>query len=253
MLPGHADGSIVISDVARTSGVRLLSGTLFYMSPEQMVPGRSMDSRGDIYSMGVVLYEMLTGELPLGMDLPSELNPVVTPELDAICKKALSIDRDMRYQTVREMADDLQQAKESLLLKLVASGAPAMELTPRGELRRITPHTVPMPEPRIPREPAHPRSTRVMEWSLLVVVFGLLAVSLWTLTGLFRNVRSRKPTADLPAPGPEKLAGPIRITTEPSGAEVTLNGSPVGKTPVELAMPPKANVPRKFPNMFEPK
>jgi serine/threonine protein kinase len=117
-------------------GVRILSGTLFYMSPEQMMPGRQVDCRADVYSLGVVLYEMLTGELPLGMDLPSELNPVVTPELDAICKKALSIDRDMRYLSARELASDLQKAKESFLLKLVASGTPAVEMGPRPEGRR---------------------------------------------------------------------------------------------------------------------
>jgi len=97
MFPGRSQSEIVISEHARTSGVRILSGTLFYMAPEQMVPGRQVDARADIYSIGVVLYEMLKGELPLGMDLPSELNPVVTPELDAICKRALSIDRDVRY------------------------------------------------------------------------------------------------------------------------------------------------------------
>ena len=82
---------------------------------------------------------MLTGELPLGMDLPSELNPVVTAELDAVCKRALSIDRDTRYQNTREMASDLQKAKDALLVKLVSSGAPAYEVTPQGRLQRITP------------------------------------------------------------------------------------------------------------------
>src|SRR5688572_21725119 len=145
MFPARPGSEIVISEnAARTSGVRILSGTLFYMAPEQMAPGRQVDARADIYSLGVVLYEMLTGELPLGMDMPSELNPVVTPELDAICKRALSIDRDKRYQSTRELAADLQRAKEAFLLKLVAQGTPALEAGPRGELRRLTPFAVPL-------------------------------------------------------------------------------------------------------------
>ncbi len=156
--PDPHQGDIVVSEGARTSGVRLLSGTLFYMAPEQMVPGRGVDGRADLYSLGVVLYEMLTGELPLGMDLPSELNPVVSPELDAITKKALSIDRDSRYRSAREMAADLQKAKEAFLVKLVQSGTPALEMTPAGQLRRFTPETVPLaagipaPACRTPRE-----------------------------------------------------------------------------------------------------
>ncbi|MFN3485619.1 MAG: serine/threonine-protein kinase [Planctomycetota bacterium] len=138
--PDRRPSEILISENARTSGMRILSGTLFYMAPEQMAPGRGVDARADLYSLGVVLYEMLTGELPLGMDLPSELNPVVTPELDAICKKALSIDRDMRYSSAREMAADLQRAKEAFLLKLLGPAAPAAARPDRsaGVSSRIT-------------------------------------------------------------------------------------------------------------------
>src|SRR6185295_10260567 len=150
MFPGRSQSEIVISEHARTSGVRILSGTLFYMAPEQMVPGRQVDARADIYSVGVVLYEMLTGELPLGMDLPSELNPVVTPELDAICKRALSIDRDVRYQSARDLAADLQKAKEALLIKLVSSGAATLDAAPHGEQRRLTPRAVPLQPAAIP-------------------------------------------------------------------------------------------------------
>src|SRR5262245_66669998 len=90
---------------------------------------------------------MLTGELPLGMDLPSELNPFVTPELDAICKRSLSIDRDVRYQSARDLASDLQKAKEALLIKLVSSGTPALEVESKsGSTRlRLTPRAVAVP------------------------------------------------------------------------------------------------------------
>src|SRR3972149_3870209 len=94
---------IVLSGNFRTSGALSYSGTVYYIAPEQLSPNRIIDERADIYSVGVVLYEMLTGELPLGMDLPSELNPVVPPLLDRIIKKALSIDRDLRYASADDM------------------------------------------------------------------------------------------------------------------------------------------------------
>src|SRR5688572_26372374 len=130
VFPDKAQQDMANSAEGCASGIRQLSGTLFYMAPEQMIKGREQDRRADLYSVGVVLYEMLTGELPLGMDMPSELNPVITPELDAICKKALSMDRDHRYRDGEEMIRDLQKAKEQLLLRLVASGAPAATVKP---------------------------------------------------------------------------------------------------------------------------
>jgi serine/threonine-protein kinase len=101
---------IVLSAEARPSGVPVL-GSVFYMAPEQRTGDRPLDPRADVYSLGVVLFEALTGELPLGMSLPSELNPVVSDDLDAICKRALSLDRDRRYAGAEELRRDLEQAR----------------------------------------------------------------------------------------------------------------------------------------------
>jgi formylglycine-generating enzyme required for sulfatase activity len=233
MFPGRSQSEIVISENARTSGVRVLSGTLFYMAPEQMVPGRRVDARADVYSLGVVLYEMLTGELPLGMDLPSELNPVVTPELDAICKKALSIDRDMRYQSMREMAADLQKAKEALLFKLVASGAPALEASP-VEPRRLTPRSVALPPAaavRVCRRRWHP----ALEWAFLAFVAALLGASVWAFKKLHRESRATEHEARRgTAVPPRVLGGPLVVDTRPAEAEVWFDERKAGLAPVRL-------------------
>ncbi|HXG61738.1 MAG TPA: serine/threonine-protein kinase [Planctomycetota bacterium] len=112
------------------------AGTLFYAAPER-VAGRPGDARSDLYSLGVVLYEMLTGALPLGLDLPSELNPVVTPELDAACRRALAIDADRRFRTAGEMAAHLRQARQALLLRKTLVGRPPRR--PAEPLRRTPP------------------------------------------------------------------------------------------------------------------
>src|ERR1043166_6013581 len=232
MFPGRSQSDIIISEkAARTSGVRVMSGTLFYMAPEQMMPGRQVDARADVYSLGVVLYEMLTGELPLGMDLPSELNPVVTPELDAICKRALSIDRDIRYQNTREMAADLQRAKEHFLVKLVSSGAPALEPVGNGQFRRLTPHAVPLPElaePRLKRPRFHP----ALEWGFLAFVAALLATSAWAFTRLRHARPAGTEAADS---APERLSGPLVVGSRPLEAEVWLDEKRLGVAPVRVA------------------
>jgi formylglycine-generating enzyme required for sulfatase activity/predicted Ser/Thr protein kinase len=235
MFPGRSQSEIVISENARTSGVRIMSGTLFYMAPEQMMPGRLVDTRADLYSLGVVLYEMLTGELPLGMDLPSELNPVVTPELDAICKKALSIDRDARYLTAREMAMDLQKAKEALLFKLVSSGAPALEVSPQGEIRRLTPTSVPLPVPPKTVRSARPRWRMGLEWALGACVIALLGLSGWAFHQIHR---ARKVNREAEV-GLEQALAPrppitLRVTTRPPECEVWLDDRKIGVGPVEI-------------------
>ncbi|HEV7185271.1 MAG TPA: Stk1 family PASTA domain-containing Ser/Thr kinase [Leifsonia sp.] len=107
--------------VAQTTAIL---GTASYFSPEQ-AKGESVDSRTDLYSTGVVLFEMLTGRPPFRGDTPvavayqhvseapvaaSSINPKVSPALDVVVAHALTKDRFERYQTVADFRADLETA-----------------------------------------------------------------------------------------------------------------------------------------------
>src|SRR5262249_29067119 len=93
-----------------------------YMSPEQ-VKGRAVDGRSDIFSLGVMLYEMVTGEKPFpGQNIttviykivnedpipPRAIDPSIHPGISAVVMKALAKEPEQRYQNCREMVEDLR-------------------------------------------------------------------------------------------------------------------------------------------------
>jgi serine/threonine protein kinase len=146
---GHEESEtrMAASDSCLTSPGAML-GTVAYMSPEQ-VRARDMDARSDLFSFGAVLYEMATGKMPFNgyssgeicsailrdqPGPPSQLNPQVSPGLEAVIQKALEKDRDLRYQHASEMRADLQRLKrDEESGRFAATGSGTLRPSSSGE------------------------------------------------------------------------------------------------------------------------
>jgi tetratricopeptide (TPR) repeat protein/TolB-like protein/predicted Ser/Thr protein kinase len=134
MIDKEGNAKVLDFGIARAVGVPGVTaegsviGTPEYMSPEQ-VEGKESDRRSDIYSFGVILFEMVTGRLPFAADTPfvvafkqqteaptppQELNPQTPPQLGAIILRCLEKDRDKRYQTTEDVCRDLSQVEETI-------------------------------------------------------------------------------------------------------------------------------------------
>lgn len=100
-------------------------GTPRYMAPEQW-RGASVDHRADIFAIGVVLYELLTGQLPVGDFAPPSQSPGVPRRLDEVVKKALAQDPGQRYQQAEQLSQDVRSSAGTQ-----AAAAPAPSSAPR--------------------------------------------------------------------------------------------------------------------------
>jgi formylglycine-generating enzyme required for sulfatase activity/tRNA A-37 threonylcarbamoyl transferase component Bud32 len=117
----------------RMTGASVVMGTPFYMSPEQLRNSRDVDARADIFSIGVVLYETLTGNVPTGVPkAPSDIVPDLPKSLDAVISKCVEPDPAKRYQN----ATELRLALAGIIEEMKLASQPATALGPARAERR---------------------------------------------------------------------------------------------------------------------
>jgi eukaryotic-like serine/threonine-protein kinase len=173
--------------IAQTAAVL---GTASYLSPEQ-AQGQPVDGRSDLYSLGCVLFEMVTGRAPFLGDSPvavaskhvleqptppSRLNPDVSPDLDAVILRALAKNPANRYQTAEEFREDLERVRRGQPVN-------ATPLLPAGTTQvidRPASRTAVMP-PTAHHEPEPERSNWWIPVLVTLLILGLLALVLFLL------------------------------------------------------------------------
>jgi len=104
---GSARGKITLTDQG------LAVGTPHYMAPEQLEHPQDVDQRADVYSLGVVFYEMLTGELPVGRFAPPSQKTPVDPRVDDVVLRALEKEREKRYRSAGEVKTRVEDIRST--------------------------------------------------------------------------------------------------------------------------------------------
>ncbi len=117
-------------------------GTQSYMAPEQGMDSAGVDHRADIFSVGIVLYQMLTGKLPRGKLVPPSETEGVVKLLDAIVLKATAMDPGNRHQKMSDLARELRGVKVESAVSTVVRGRPVA----RKESKSTTESYIPPPE-----------------------------------------------------------------------------------------------------------
>ncbi len=205
-------------------------GTPVYMSPEQVM-GQPLDGRSDLYSLGVILYELAAGRRPysgenlaaifraITLDDPqdaSTINPSIPPALASLIMKGLHKDASQRFQTGEEMA----AAYKDFLRKL-ESDAAVKETAPKKT----------------------PYAAIISVLVLIVLLFSAGAFYLAT----------HKKAANMPAAGQEQVElTSLNVESIPVGAQIFIDGSFKGKTPLKLDVPlGKHEVRLSLPEYYE--
>lgn len=201
-------------------------GTPDYVAPEVLIEGATVDGRADLYAVGVMLYNMLTGKIPRGsFQTPSEITGC-DKRYDAIVRKAMEPEPEQRYQSSREIRRDLDQ----ILTVPVAKDKPK-------------PAAAKIPGGMMPRQPPPPPPPPGTPWGMIaaaVVVIGGAAILLMRNGGSSKapstpEVAETAPVKTEPAqppPTPEEQPTPAPLPKTPPADPKAPKGSPLSKYPV---------------------
>jgi eukaryotic-like serine/threonine-protein kinase len=226
------DFGIARSGASQMTEVGSIIGTAQYLSPEQ-ARGSPVDQTSDLYSVGVVLYELLTGQVPFTGETPleiamkhlsevpkppSELRPEVPHDLDLVVLRALAKDPADRYETAEEMDADLERVLAGMPVGSETAEAATAVLSGSGVLAAAPTSVITRPTRAAPARPAPPGGTPpagyygyegpprrrrpVWPWILAVLLLAAAGVAAWfAYTKIQDQLSSNTPVAVPPVGG----------------------------------------------------
>jgi serine/threonine protein kinase len=232
--------------VSQKTRVGLVIGTPAYMSPEQCEGKADVDARSDVYALGVVMYELLTGRVPYEGEgfrevmvahltreavRPTLIDPHIPPELEAIALHAIEKDRARRFQSMAELEAALTNPGEHYTRyrpKPVSGERPPATLVLESPPMRATPMT-PAPASQPSLEAMVPRR-RAGVW---MAAGAALCLGVVGVVAMRRDDSPPVPSTPQIAPDPNIA---VVIESAPPGAEVMRAGKSLGKTPLTLTV-----------------
>jgi serine/threonine protein kinase len=273
------DGTVKVMDfgIARIADLSALTrsgylvGTPHYISPEQAM-GQQVDHRSDLYSLGVVLYEMLMGRVLFDADSPisvalKHLNePVpslclqrvdILPEVEALVNRCLAKDREERFQNAGELISAVDRVlgqpisaqAETVVTAPVEAPPPSMP-PPPSESPTVPPSPPKARPPVAPPPRAVPlvrRKSRSPWMAISVVVIGILCLGTLAVAGGFALLSGRgTPTAEARVESTVSTSIPTSTAT-PQAEEPTETPSPTSATAASTEMPAPTSTPTPLP------
>jgi hypothetical protein len=211
------------------------------MSPEQ-ITGAELDLRSDLFSMGILLYLMLTGQKPFAGDtvavmfkivhedvvLPSQLNPQLTAGHDYIVLRSLAKDRAKRYSSAREFLDDLEDVRQGRPPRSQAK-------VPRGELQ-VGERTIAASKPLLSAVETRPAATPQRRRRGAALLGGAAALAIVAALGFWTLRRREAATPPPPRTVPATLPG-SRPAEAPTNQEAVSGASRAANLPRETPQP----------------
>ncbi|MCB1279813.1 serine/threonine-protein kinase, partial [Prosthecobacter sp.] len=205
-------------------------GTLHYMAPETLTLGAAVDHRADLYAVGVMLFQMLTGSLPQGMfEMPSEQVPGTDPRFDAIITKALRNDRDLRYQSAESLRADLDAILTQPVAKVSDDDSHAHAALPT-EARPQRPEEESDGEFEETGPVVRQRDGSLLRWAALLVLGSLAFGFYWEKT---RNMPPKTAASAEPTPPPAS----VQASSPPTATTPSSPSTPAAPAIVERPSP----------------
>ncbi|MEQ1751899.1 MAG: protein kinase, partial [Prosthecobacter sp.] len=244
-----ADFGLAKLDEPGTTGLTktgMAMGTPDYVAPEALIMGVQVDGRADLYALGVMLYHMLTGQVPRGaFDLPSK-RLGTDPRFDAIIQKAMQMDRDSRYQSSAEIRRDLDVI---LTTPLVEAGGKSSAAIPKQSLHQKPVAKGPQQAGSRVRQdvapvapPNHALASAATPKSKAPLFIGLGVAAAVAVGAFFMSSRGRQSVDDTPrapatTPDQTLASSATPAAAEKRGASWSAAGS-VSATPLSSAPTP---------------